>query len=256
MNEWRQKSFNKTDKRIEVARRRVFLILIGGPGLYNSEDTEHDTVWYSYIQPIFSAIKTNNLGTDAEDVHICLVTPPYADRWADDVANERSVSIVEGAKNYVDHVRIKCSGYDKSNKGYSVKYYQISTGADFWAHLGSLPDATVTRVWYFGHAKKDLWFRIRRWFGLTFSPSDDETVEISDISAHAAHASKFVKKSGLSSKFYGCNTVDFAQKWANTFGVTAEGARGRISFATPGFKEIESSAKQEGGQWVVCKPAS
>jgi hypothetical protein len=52
-----------------------------------------------------------------------------------------------------------------------------------------------------------------------------------DIGKQAALKDRFVKGTKSSSRFYGCNTLEFARDWHTAFGVPTEGAGSSITFA-------------------------
>lgn len=259
---WKLAQFDSEARVVSAERASVFIILVGGPGLYQGKDPAHDKSWYSYIDPVIRANDRGVLGQKNEDVRWCVYAPAYTARWSDD-RNEPSwwednvqdsdLSVTryrhtekivrENATNYLDYITLKASQSNKSNS-YTTRVVPINSSAEFWRQLTILAIHSLGRVWFLGHASIDLWLTLYHDGARAVMRSDKtstETVQVSDIAAYAALRDRFMSKP-LPSKFYGCNTYKFAETWAKEFGVPAEGAEGKVDFQASGFAGVESSA--------------
>jgi hypothetical protein len=256
-------------------KERHFLILVGGPGVYNGEDPDHDKAWYNYIDPVMAAAKFSQLSRPDEHVHWYVYGPAYERRWADDATEpsffEKNIKdgdlqvtryghtrkvIAEGASDYLDYIEKKAATYVKpgSRKINVITNWWNSSpfpAADsFWIALGKFPDQSISRVWFLGHAAGDLWLSLRHNSSdEAVSPTVGEVVQKRDISRHRALIKKFafanaaIVADQTPCKFYGCNTMEFARSWSQTFKVRAEGANGKVNFNKTSLKEIEASAQ-------------
>jgi hypothetical protein len=244
---------------LSVKKERNFVILVGGPGLYDGADPAHDKAWYNYIDPVMAAAKFGRLSLPDEHSLWYVYEPAYKKRWADDMTEpslfERKVKdsrlqvtrhghtkkvTAEGASDYIDHIKNKAATYVKQNS-HRITVHTLSSGADFWSKLGTFPDQSISRVWYLGHAAHDLWLSLEHENGEAWTPAAHEKVKRSDISDNGALARKFAPDH-LPSKFYGCNTEEFAQIWSSTFNLVAEGANGKVNFNKSSLGDIEASA--------------
>lgn len=244
-----------------------FAILIGGPGLFVDCDPKHDKNWVNYFKPMELAAKDGlySKGVD-EQVHWLVFEPPYETRWTDDEEITTTEKIERffqdaelhdvrkghadavkslGGTNYLDYIKQMAIKY-------GITYHGLRTPADFWRELGKFPDGSITRVWYSGHASPA---------GLFLSLAHDRNcgaiagaiLGIGEIAkSGAALSAKFDKATAQASKFYGCGTKDFAEKWHLSFGVPTAGATYSITFAVLGkpgsdvFKLIESTPTAQG----------
>jgi hypothetical protein len=253
---------------------RHFIILVGGPGVYNGDDPDHDKAWYNYIDPVMAAAKSGRLSRPDEQVHWYVYGPAYERRWADDSIEPSFIEkhikdgdlnvtryghtrkiIAEGASNYLDSIRKKAATYAKpGSKKINVvsNWWGASSlvAADrFWTALGTFPDQSITRVWFLGHAAGDLWLSLEHDGRIAVSPLMGEIVKKADISKQRALIKKFAFANAplmadqTPCKFYGCNTMEFAKIWSETFKVRAEGADGKVNFNRTSLKDIEASAQ-------------
>ena len=257
---WLLSNFNSGTQTVNVKPQKVFVVLCGGPGLYDARDPKHDKSWASYVLPFMVSAKAKRLEIDPDEtIHWCIYSPAYEDRWADDskpdakeLARERRLAHVRlgevnlvkkrGASNYVDHVHKRAAAYTK----YDIEVFEFASAAQFWAHLKSLGKSTVTRVWYFGHASDNarahgLWLSLNHnSSGVAVNPMSSAIVNINDIARHADLADRFVAKP-KPSKFFGCNTAQFASEWSSVLSVPSEGADVSVHFAGMWPKSIEES---------------
>ncbi len=258
--------------KLKYRKKLNFVILFGAPGIYYENDPAHDKAWYSYVSLAMSLAKKGKLSENKnETVHWAIYAPAYQSRWANDnqepsfwdknirdsdlqvtrYAHVQKV-IKSGAKNYIDYIEKKVASYNllfkKSNKVANYhKVITIKSALDFWITLSKLDDDTISRVWYFGHAAKDLWLSLyhpppKYEASMLPSKAKKEKIKVVDIKNFSHLKSKFYK-SKLSSKFYGCKTSAFAKEWTKIFKVPAEGAKGRINFNHSTLSALESSGK-------------
>ncbi|MBN1210349.1 MAG: hypothetical protein JXB05_36185 [Myxococcaceae bacterium] len=253
-----------------------FVILVGGPGLYNGSDPDHDKAWYNYIDPVMSAAKSRLLSRPEEHVHWYVYGTAYERRWKDDATEpsffEKNIKdgrlqvtryghtrkvIAQGAIDYLDYIRKKVASYAKPGSSKMTVYTHWWTGSPrlspaegFWSALGKFPDRSISRVWFLGHAARDLWLALEHDSDDdAVSPTVGEIVSLPDITRYRALVSKFVFANAAmvavqdSCKFYGCNTKGFAETWARTFKVRAEGADGKVNFNKSSLKDVEASAQ-------------
>ena len=208
-----------------------FIIFSGGPGTYEPCDKDaHDTSWSNYVDNILLLAARKQLGKKkTEDLIWYVYKPAYEKRWKDDVKNNRkSVKEIlrKGSKSYVDHLQ-------KRAKKYGFYLYWIESRHEFWRKIKILRDP-IGRLWYFGHGSNDLWLSVRHKKCRPVKPGENEIIPLSSIKLQKIK-SKFIQGVGgynkaSSSRFYGCNTANFAKEWAERLGVYAEGAIGTLSF--------------------------
>ena len=219
-----------------------FIILIGGPGLFLGCDKAHDQTWLNYLVPMQLAAKRDlyNKGAN-EKVHWVVYEPSYKNRWKDDSVitkaekkqddgyNLHSIRKTAADKVKAKHAVNYLHRFKQIASSLNIKYHGISKPSEFWDYLAKMPDKSISRVWYSGHASGD---------GLMLSLEHDSScgpiaktknmVMVSDIKTYKALSGKFI--SGKTSKFYGCFTSGFAQEWKRVFNVSAEGAYNKIDF--------------------------
>jgi hypothetical protein len=139
--------------------------------------------------------------------------------------------------------------------GLSVTCKGIRTPQGFWDHLASFPKGSISRVWYFGHASRD---------GLMLALTHDsycmavggskDMIFTKDLPKQSHLADRFAPKTRQASRFYGCYTNTFAEKWHAIFKVPTEGAQGKIDFGVVNrpssipsvLKRIERAPTSEG----------
>jgi hypothetical protein len=243
-----------------------FVILIGGPGLFKDCDPKHDKTWINYVALMQQAAQDDiyKKGSD-EQVRWFVFEPPYEHRWKDD-SEITAIEYVEkvfsdaelhgvrkahadkvkrqSAVNYLDYIK-------RIATNYAITYHGLRTTGDFWTELAKLPDKSISRVWYSGHASAA---------GLFLSLSHDRNcgavsttiLNTSDITANVSVVGPKIDGSSVrSSKFYGCGTKAFAEQWNRTFGVPTEGATLSITFslqAKPGIDVLTLIEKADTAQ--------
>ncbi len=219
-----------------------FIILIGGPGLFDGKDKAHDQTWLNYVVPMQLAASKNLYQKAAhETVHWVVYEPAYQARWKDDSVitpaekreddgyNLHSIRkqaadavLTRGATSYLGRIQAIA-------RKYSITYKGISKPSEFWKYLQAQPDGSISRVWYSGHASAS---------GLSLSLRHnaagvallDAIVGKKEIKTYAGLKSKFARGSSSESNFYGCYTNGFAKDWHDTYGVRSAGAVSKIDF--------------------------
>lgn len=232
---------------------RNFVILSGGPGLYEPCDKEsHDTSWSNYVDNILLLASKGQFPSRTDEaVWWFVYEPAYVARWADDVKEKRaSVSDVKkkGSSSYKDHLQKRAAKY-----GWNLRW--LAAGSDFWSKLKTFRDP-ISRVWYFGHARDDLWLSLNHTKCVAERPAADALVRRTDIVSQIALRAKFQPGVGAydpdrSSRFYGCNTATFAADFAKAFGVYSEGAQGKVDFATAHPNGGKVDALRAGCTWKI-----
>lgn len=227
-----------------MARKtKTFVIVSGGPGLFYGPDKEHDQSWSNYVDNILLLANAGKFpGKPYEKVVWLVYRQAYEDRWADDVRRKaKSVDDMgkAGSQSYVHHLQRRADQYQ-------WKLIWIAEAGDIWKEIQRAREK-VSRVWYFGHAKTNLWLTTTRRNGEVGEPADQKLIWSVD-SIKALYQKRFYVTRKMydpdySSRFYACNSAKFAQKWATTLRVFAEGGEGQISFRgthTPGGAETGS----------------
>jgi hypothetical protein len=228
-------------------KRYNFILLSGGPGLFDPNDKEHhDQSWHSFVTPPGLLYRRGNFVKLDEAVHWLIYRPAYENRWKDDVKNPsrrpfitKAVNDIrsKGRTSYIDRV-------DDLAKRRSWTLYWLKSAAEFWTKIASFHEP-ISRVWYWGHASDDLWLSLRHApFAITFpdgytlpqggalSPDPNAMITRDSVSNNRLLKAKFVPNDrNRVHCFTGCNTSAFARKWAETFGVYAEGVEGKVNFA-------------------------
>jgi hypothetical protein len=247
---------------------RNFIVWFGSPGVYDPEDTAHDKAWNSYVNPMLRIAEAGKLDIKKDDtMYWCLYSTGYQKRWEDDQNSKWQfildhVAVVKngGSKDYIDHIKKKAADFS-SKHGYKIVVKEFSTATDFWADMTSYPDKSVASVWYFGHASIDLWLEL----GHTekHEPTLPEKaganfIDIKDTQVYGkAIKPKFIDPK-IPSKFYGCNTMLFAQAWYGFTTMATEGADGTMHYDTwekdvsKILSTLESGIKngKSPGKWV------
>jgi hypothetical protein len=244
---------------------RNFIILSGGPGLYESRDPQsHDTSWSNYVDNLLLLSRTNKF-TRASDEKITwfVYLPAYESRWIDDKAKNRtSVKnvIAKGFTSYKDMIEKRASSY-----GYTLVW--ITEAMDFGRKIQNFPDNSISRLYYFGHASSSLWLSLKH--SCTGSGSNVQCVAVMPNSTkEVLYPSQilpiYVKKfqpggpaydTNKSSKIFGCNTADFAKKLADVLKIYTEGCVGKINFETaPSNGGSLVSLSGSCGSWKKFKP--
>lgn len=220
-----------------------FIILLGGPGMFLGCDKAHDQTWRNYLVPIQLAAKRNLFNRQpGEQIHLLVYEPPYKARWTDDSAIDRA-ELRQDDGYWLHSNRKKDADKVKSKGGMNylhriqqvalnngMKYTGLKKKEDFWKFIRNLPDNSVSRVWYSGHAAPD-GLMLSLTHNSSCGPEADQTdvILVAEITRNRSLAKKLIPGSSQS-KFYGCYTEKFARKWRDTFKVPAAGAINKIDF--------------------------
>ena len=246
-----------------------FVILIGGPGKYFACDKAHDKSWSNYIVPMQIAAQKNLYQLDGETVHWVVFAPPYRSRWSDDIQITPSekkeyglFGIERGAtgwkayelhksdnwlhqhrQNTAESVLQKKGPDGKNATSYVSRISQICAQnnivchfidkpSEFWSYLLRMPDDSISRVWYSGHASDvGLYLDLHHDLASCSVPYSNNYISVADIINIASRLKpKIFQKTKKHSKFYGCNTAAFTKQWYTEFAVPAEGANNKITF--------------------------
>lgn len=184
-----------------------------------------------------------------ETIHWFVYEPPYKNRWVDDseiTLTEWPVAkvydtplhktrkaaanavIKKGASNYLHRIQ-------QFTANHGIRYHGIKNKGDIWTELAKLPDGSVSRFWYSGHAAPDsLLLSLSHFDGCSVGIGREHVIESRDIGSRRHLAGKFKNTTTTPSKFYGCNTSNFAKKWHDIFSVPTEGATNKITFSVIG----------------------
>jgi hypothetical protein len=232
--------------------KNIFVILSGGPGHYDPQDeSAHDRSWDNFVTPPLLRSKGAALHDEqTEEVHWLVFEPAYDARWAHDLANRKTaptqydhtVSIKrEGFTNYLAKVK-------KRSVERGWKYKGISSHQEFWDHINGLKARKVSRVWFYGHARDDLWLSVgHNQSHEAVSPDSSAIVRASDIKTLDAFMFPTKITESFPHKFFGCNTQQFAVQWARTLKVYSEGSTGSVEFGeihkTGGKVTLSSGAR-------------
>ncbi|WP_327433332.1 hypothetical protein [Streptomyces sp. NBC_01236] len=224
-----------------TTRRRSpesLVLISGGPGLHDARDLQHDQSWANYVTPpLLLSRRARAFAASAERrVSWLVYRPAYERRWADDLRRARtsSAALQEvrrirglGFDSYTDLVEHRAR-----ERNWRLLWFDSAEG--FYTALGAVP-GPVSRLWFWGHARNDLWMYVEHSQGVpgmrdgtAVSPPSDAVVTVGSISAHAALKPKFLE--GGTHCFVGCSTMAFAQEWSRVFGVVANGTSGTINF--------------------------
>jgi hypothetical protein len=242
----------------EDAPKRLFIILSGGPGLYEPSDKEHDASWSSFVDPVLlksvhvdartGKKKITPFWTDDEQVLWLIYKPAYVARWKDDVTAGRSaVSAVKkaGFSSYVELLTRRAR-----EREWKVGW--LDSAKDLWKLLKLLPKGSVSRTWFYGHARDDLWLTLDHDGGDAVMPGASAVLKASDVAAHAALRSRFVtapdeRSAHRTHRFVGCNTDRYARAWSKAFGQWTEGFHGTVQ-----FKNAHTSRDHEPSRTAGC----
>jgi len=215
----------------ETASQRNFILLSGGPGPFATKDVEHDKSWANYVTP---PLLIKNLAASDETITWMIYRKAYEDRWSSDEsssvsARKKAVEDVkkQGFTSYVDLLEARA-------KRNAWKLHWLGDAADFWTQLGKFPDQSISRLWYWGHARNDLWLTLTHLGDANASaaaPASSEIITVASIddtlsSRWATPDAKHV------CRFVGCNTRAFAERWTEAFDVWSEGVVGKVSFVS------------------------
>jgi hypothetical protein len=245
----------------EESPKRLFLILSGGPGLYDKADKEHDAAWSSFVDPVLlksvqvdartGKKKIVKFWADDEQVAWLIYKPAYEARWTDDVAAGRSgVSAVKkaGFSSYVDLLEGRAK-----ERGWKLLW--LANAHTLWTAMMSLPRDSISRVWFYGHARNDLWLTLEHSSGgVAVKPSSrDAILAAADVgSAFAGFRNRFQAapatfNAARAHRFVGCNTAAYAEAWAKAYGQWTEGFVGTVQ-----FKSVHTSSDHEPSRTTGC----
>lgn len=177
-----------------------FIILIGGPGTFESCDPAHDKIWLNYSYPVQIAAEKNLYQRGTDKVYWVVYEPAYRNRWLDDsevtfletareVFSGRALHnirkkaaddvVFAGATNYLDRI-------NSLARQFGITYKGISQPDEFWTCLASFPPKSISRVWYFGHATMaGLILLLTHNSACDATREDSSTVLTEEISRHA-----------------------------------------------------------------------
>lgn len=213
----------------ERQKTHNFILISGGPGLFDNRDIEHDKSWANYVTPpLLLAEKGGFAGAD-EAVWWLIYRPAYEARWQDDVRRKRqAVRDVRkrGFTSYVDLLEKRAQAH-----GWNLRWFTSAT--DLWRRLHSFRDP-ISRVYYWGHARDDLWLSLGRSGadGAAVEPAAGAIVTRASLGEHARLRARFQAASNpRRSRFVGCNTATFARRWAGVFRTRTEGVEGKVDFS-------------------------
>jgi len=239
---------------------KIFLVVSGGPGLYDPRDTNHDKNWGNYVEsfllnaryakppvvggsPALADLAASKgpsfppYWIKDEDILWLVYKPAYTARWNDDKTKRdpdfRAKHVMDvqkkGFGSYTDNLEKKASGY-----GWKLNW--ITKSADFWNIISGLTEK-ISRVWYFGHASEgDLWLVLAHdseHNPIAKDPYDETAVKWTDI--NPVLITRF-QPGGTNPDpntihmFRGCNTAKFAKEWSTKYKVWSQGYEGTLLF--------------------------
>jgi GH25 family lysozyme M1 (1,4-beta-N-acetylmuramidase) len=221
-----QELFEEDDA--EESKNRNFILISGGPGTYDDRDVEHDQSWANYVIPPLLMTK---VAEKDEQVWWFVYRPAYACRWKDDHRNSKREDAIRkvtdaGVDSYLELLEKRAR-----EKGWNFSW--LDDADSLWTKLKAFSKNSISRVWYWGHARNDLWLTLNHnpdTKGTAIAPELHEIIEISDIDPTLADRFQAGDLKRIH-RFIGCNTAAFAQKWSEAFKVWSEGVRDKVSFA-------------------------
>lgn len=217
--------------------KNVFIIISGGTGIYDPKDPDqHDQTWDNFVTPpLLRSARTALHDAKTEDVHWLVYEPAYTERWTSDLSNkktaptqyEHTVSIKTKHKlsNYIDLLKTRAASRGWTYKG-------ISSAAEAIKYINAIKTTKISRLWFFGHASEDLWLSLSHDIRDHEAVSPDRTAVLSIGDIGKINTSSFITQKDASAphKFFGCNTKNFAEKWARHLKVHAEGSEGKVDY--------------------------
>jgi hypothetical protein len=226
-----------------MSKTTHFIILVGGPGTFESCDRAHDQTWKNYIVPIQVAVQNKQLAaTAAETMQWWVYAPAYSERWTDDLKDTANAKLDRGkelldsrGRDIANVRRANASDYldriARMAKSSKASFKALNSVGDFWKELQALPDRSVSRLWYIGHASsKGLMLKLMHDSSCAPAAQPSDMILVSDLATNSGLISaKLAAKPGAS-KFYGCYTKDFAEQWNTRFGSATEGTTTKIDF--------------------------
>lgn len=227
----------REDEPAERDTKRNFILISGGPGPYNTRDIEHDKSWANYVTPPLLMTDTKKklaaFSATDEEIWWFVYKPAYVTRWSDDAksktaAREKEVERVKklGFSSYVELIKKRAR-----DRGWNLRW--LSEADDLWEKLKSFSKGSISRVWYWGHAREDLWLTVAHDPGtdVAIAPAADEIITVSSIDPALKDRFQTGNLSRIH-RFVGCNTEDFAEAWSKAFGVWSEGVVDKVNFSS------------------------
>jgi hypothetical protein len=217
----------------EDSGKRNFILISGGPGLFDDRDVEHDKSWANYVTPPLlmtdTEKKRKKFARADEEVWWFVYKPAYESRWDDDQKNGRkSIKEVKGKgfTSYVDMVEGRAK-----ERGWNLSW--LNTADDLWKKLKTFSKSAVSHVWYWGHARDDLWLSLGHSSASeAVAPELYEIIPVSSIDSNKKLRKRFQKGNPKRiHRFVGCNTSAFAQAWSKAFKVWSEGVEEKVDFS-------------------------
>jgi len=221
----------------EAATKRNFVLISGGPGPFDNRDVEHDQSWANYVTPPLLLTDTEEkrkaFVAEDEEVWWFVYKPAYERRWMEDSsssieARKKAVKQVKdrGFTSYVNLIEGRAR-----ERGWNLRW--LNEADDLWKKLKTFSKRSISHIWYWGHARDDLWLSVQHdpGTGVAVAPDPDEIIKISSIDSTLKN---HFRKGAVDrmNRFIGCNTVKFAEAWAKTFDVWAEGVEDKVNFAS------------------------
>ncbi|MFZ0726841.1 MAG: S8 family serine peptidase [Desulfobacterales bacterium] len=220
----------------EKAIKRFYVLVSGGPGPYDDRDVEHDQSWANYVSPPLlmtdTSEKQKKFREKNEEIWWLIYRPAYACRWKDDFGNtstKRQKAIKEvrdqGFTSYLSLLEDRAR-----SRGWNLLW--LDDAAGFWNRLETFPKGSISRLWYWGHARDDLWLSLGHMSdakGTAIAPESHEIIRVADIVANLRDRFQ-VGQPQMISRFVGCNTIAFGKAWANEFKVWTEGVKDKVGF--------------------------
>jgi hypothetical protein len=223
---------------VKPCDKRNFVIILGAPGKYDSEDPHHDQYWGNYFvaaQHVFGVPESSDFVPETsllegECVHWLVYGQPYIDRWVSDMASQFDFQRKHASgypAGYLSRIQQYVGQLNKKHPG-RHKYVPIDSYKDVWETLHRLPNGTLTRMHYFGHGAPTAFFMR---YATKLPPTPDELIEHAKIDQYKSWlAAKARPSDDQKSKFYACKSITWAKKWSSATGLKSEGAVNTIVF--------------------------
>ncbi len=233
----------------ETSKERNFILISGGPGLFDDRDVEHDKSWANYVTPPLlmtdTEEKRKKFAQDDEEVWWFVYKPAYESRWDDDLKQGRKSTKEVKDKGFTSYVNL----IEKRAKDRDWNLRWLNAADDLWKKLKTFSKGSISRVWYWGHARDDLWLSLGHSSASeAIAPESHEIILVSSIDGNKKLRDRFQKgNSKRIHRFVGCNTSAFAQAWSKAFKVWTEGVEEKVDFAdihkTGGEPSLVGTAK-------------
>lgn len=210
----------------------TWIVVSGSPSVFDPSDPDHhDRAWDNFVRdPLLRAYRGEWPQRRGEEVAWLIYRPGYELRWADDHRRgaDKSTKLAPGATDYMTHLE-----YRAKQHGWTLGW--IRSAGEIWSTINVLTEHSLTRLWYYGHARDDMWLWLQHRSSDHAAVGPDARAVWLQSSIEAKHAKFFeaappAYDTNRSTKFFGCNSDKFAKAWATTFKVYAEGAQGRTDY--------------------------